>query len=223
MPRILFMQEGIKFGLLGKNFACSISDLQRERARTGSNMRISSQTRLHTSSQWFYGAGAYQRLSKWGTESSHTQSEGEKVVSISCLYPWCLSNLHSLKPSLTGASLSFTVFCCSAAIRLLFCLLVALCCFHLQINWTFIFTFFLPFRFKLSHFALVTWNVLQQKDEAEWTDWYIKRNWNDKSSFLFVSRPRNSLQRVFADQSSRLKCPRHPVWQIDVRCLKYSY
>lgn len=155
MPRILFMQEGIKFGLLGKNFACSISDLQRERARTRSNMRISSQTRLHTSSQWFYGAGAYQRLSKWGTESSHThtQSEGEKVVSISCLYPWCLSNLHSLKPSLTGASLSFTVFCCSAAIRLLFCLLVALCCFHLQINQTFIFKFFchLDLNFPILH------------------------------------------------------------------------
>ena len=54
---------------------------------------------------------AYQSLGKWATAST---AQREKVVSISCLCPWCVSNLHSLKPSLTGALLSFPVPCFSS-------------------------------------------------------------------------------------------------------------
>lgn len=60
-------------------------------------------------------------------QMNRAQSEREKVVSISCLCPWCVSICHSLKPSLTGASLSFPVLCFSSSGAVI--LLVLMCWF----------------------------------------------------------------------------------------------
>lgn len=42
-------------------------------------------------------------------QMSHRELSTERVASISCHFSWCVSNLPSLKPSLTGALLSFPV------------------------------------------------------------------------------------------------------------------
>ena len=61
----------------------------------------------HGCSQWkFFHCYLSESIGKW---TEQREREREKVVSISCLCPWCVSNCHSLKPCLTGASLSFPV------------------------------------------------------------------------------------------------------------------